>query len=770
MRKHTKKIIAGVVCAAMMASLGVSVYSDNEEDTAAVEETADASAEEEVSDEEPAEVITEEQAFAEMELVTENSKLALYRGTDRNDTRICLVDKNSGKKWFSNPVNAQNSNAKKAQKNDLLSGMSLIFAEPADRRTTTVNSKQKADITVESVTNGIKITYNFKECGITVPVTITLEDDHLKLYCNTSEIVEENPSSSYGKLTSTLSFMTSFGAADRDTEGYFVIPDGSGALINFNNEKTGYKVYTGPVYGSDITPVKTTKSYVSQNVYLNMFGIVEGDSGLVVVADKGDTAASINAYVAGEINTDYNGCYFSFETRTSDEYLMGGGESNPLKVFEKHGILVPEIELRYYPVSSDDGSDIDYVDIADKYREYLTDSCGVTQSPKVEENPLYINFYGATIKKKSILGIPVNVKEEVTGFDDAQDILEELNSYGVSDMVVSYKDWTSTDIGEKITDTASAASILGGSGDFKKLMEYAEANNIAIYPDVDNQTFKSSLKYPTITNTAIRVSNAYSRQIVYDLAHGVENKYYSSMSLFSPASYEKTYAKLINSYQKKGLTNISLGTLANTIYGDYGKKAVSREMSKEIIKDIYSNAQSTVGSVMADGGNKYVLPYVDTVSNIPISSSKYDIFDEEIPFYQIVLHGLIPCSTTAINGEPDIADAVLTAISCGSNITFDFIGVEASELKDTRYDQYFYANYENWAEDAAGAYRLQNDILSDVADRTIVEYNISADGNEIETVYDDNTTTVVNFENDTVKLNGTTYKLADYFSEGVVGE
>ena len=769
MRKHTKKIIAGIVCAAMMTSLGVSVYSDNEEETSVEETAGDTSSEEEASDEEPQEVITEEQAFAEMELVTENDKLALYRSSEKNSTNLCLVDKNSGKKWFSNPVNAQNSKAKKAQKNDLLSGMSLIYAEPADRRTTTVNSKAKADVTLENAQNGIKIIYEFAECGITVPVTITLEADHLKLYCNTAEIVENYPSSSSGKLTSTLSFMTSFGAADRDTDGYFVIPDGSGALINFNNEKIGYKVYSGAVYGSDITPVKTTKRYVSENVYLNMFGIVEGDSGLVVVADKGDTAASINAYVAGEINTDYNGCYFSFETRTSDEYLMGGGESNPLKVFEKHGILVPEIELRYYPVSSDDGSDIDYIDIADTYRDYLTGSCGVETSPKLDENPLYLNFYGAAIKKKSILGIPVNVKEEVTGFDDAMDILGELNGFGVNDMVVSYKDWTGTDIGEKITDKASPASTLGGSGKFNKLMDYAESNNIAIYPDVENQTFKSSLKYMTITNTAIRVSNAYSRQIVYDLAHGVENKYYKSMSLFSPASYDKAYSNLIKSYQKKGLTNISLGSLANTIYGDYGKKAVSREMAKGYIEDIYSSAQSTVGSVMADGGNKYVLPYVDTVSNIPISSSKYDIFDQEIPFYQIVLHGLIPCSTTAINAEPDIADAVLTAISCGSNITFDLIGIEASELKDTKYDKYFYAYYGNWTEDAAGAYRLQNDILSDVADQKIVEYNISADGNEIETVYEDNTTTVVNFEDDTVKLNGTTYKLADYFSEGVVG-
>lgn len=775
MRKNIKKLAAGVVALALISGIGsTGVYSDNEEttdDSAVTEETDESTDEsaddsEEESDEEVV-LITEDEALAQMELITENDNLALYADTDADDPGICLVDKNSGKRWFSNPINAESSKAKKAQKNELLSGMTLVYAEPADRKTTTINSKSSADVTMEKTENGLKFTYYFEKCKITIPVTLTLEDDHLSLSCVTADIVEENPSSSSGQIASAMSFMKSFGAAGTDEEGYFVIPDGSGALINFNNGKTGYRVYSGKVYGEDITPVEQTKTSSSQNVYLNMYGIVKGDSGMVVVADKGDTAATINAYVAGEINTDYNGCYFSFETRTSDEYLMGG-ESNPLKVFEKHGILVPEIKIDYYPVSSSDGSDIDYIDIADKYREYLMDECGVTVSDDVSDNSLYVNMYGSTIKKQSIIGIPVNVKEKVTTFEDAETILQTLKDNGADDIIVSYKDWTKSEVAQKITDKATAASVLGGKGKFKDLLQYASENNITIYPDVDNQTFKSSWSYSTITNTVIRVSNAYSRQIVYDLAHGVENKYYKSMSLFTPSSYDKAYTKLINSYSKNEIANISLGSLSTTIYGDYGKKSVSREMSKGYIENIYENAKNTIGSVMADGANKYVLPYVDNVANLPISSSKYDIFDEEIPFYQIVLHGVIPCSTTAINAEPDVGEAVLTALSCGQNLTFDMIGVEASELKDTRYDKYFYADYQNWYEDAAGAYRLQNDILSAVADQKIVEYNISEDGNEIETVYEDNTTTLVNYKENTIKLNGTTYKLSDYFSEGVV--
>ena len=767
MHKKFKRFLACLMCFAVMLPVSLAVYSDDEpaEEAAAEEEAEDAGEE----DDSNQKVITDEDAFAKMKLVCENDKLAFYRSSDKKSTQICLVNKKTGKMWWANPVNAANTKAKKAQKNELMSGMTLVYAEPASRTTTTFNSKGKGSVEIEEIPNGLNFVYSYKDCGITVPVSITLEEDYLKLYVNTSGIIEENSNPLSGKLTSMLSFMTAFGAADSDDEGYFVIPDGEGALINFNNQKTGYRIYNQKVYGTDATPVKTTKSYTTQNIMLNMFGIVEGKDGMVVVADKGDASAAINAYVAGQNKTAYNGCYFSFEMRTSDEYLMGG-ESNPLKVFEKRGLLVPEIELRYYPVSNDDGSDVDYVDIAAKYRDYLVNSCGVQQSPLAGSNPLFVNFYGATLKKESILGLPVTVKKKVTGFDSAQKIMAELNASGVSDMIVNYKDWTSTDIGEKITDSASPAGVLGGSGKFKKMMNYAASNNIKVYPDADNFSFRSSLGYSTITNTSIRVSNSYSRQIVYDLAHGVENKYYKSLSLFSPASYDKAFSKLIKSYDKKNLPGISLGSLSNKIVGDYGKKAVSREMAKGYAENIYSNAKNSVGSVLADTAGKYTLPYVDCVTNIPLSSSKFDLFDAEIPFYQLVLHGLIPYSTTAVNGDAEISDLVLRSIASGSNVKFDMIDEEASELKDTKYDMYYFAYYKNWVEDAAGCYRLQNDILSEVSSQKIVEYNVSEDGNEIETVYEDNTKTVVNFENKTVKLNGTTYKLSDYLSGGVIGE
>ncbi|MBQ8780378.1 MAG: hypothetical protein IJZ72_01690 [Oscillospiraceae bacterium] len=757
MQIKLKKILAGFCCLAMMTSMfAVPAISEDAAEAEATEEAAEEEKDEEVV------LRTEEECMELMELITENDSLALYLN-DKEDT-IALLDKKTNKIWWQNPINADASEGKKAQIQELKAGMTLIYGEPSKRRTTTQNSKVKGKVKYKKTSNGLNATYTFANAEITIPVVYTLEADHLKLSVDTTAIEEENAD----KITTNLAFMTTFGAAGTDEEGYYVIPDGSGTLINFNNGKTGLNTYKGKVYGKDITAVSLTNSAKTQQVYFPMYGIVKGNSGMMVVADKGDSCATINAYVSGQNKTSYNTCYFDFELRTSDEYLMGG-EANPLKVFEKRGILVPEIEVRYYPVSNEDKSEVDFIDIADKYRDYLTSAeYGVKKSDTVHESPLYVDFYGAVMKQESVLGVPVTMQHEATNFEEAQEILTQLNAGGADTMVVKYNQWTEADIKEKVADAAKPASVLGGKSDFEDLLGYAAGNNIDIYPDVDNLTFKSSLGYWTMTNTAVRVSNAYSRQLTYDLAYGIENKYYDALSLLSPRSYEKMFKNLTKSYTKMGLTNISVGSMSTKLYGDYGRNSVSREMAKNDLRTYYQTLDEQVGSVLADGANAYILPYVDHITNVPLNSSKYDLFDQDIPFYQIVMHGLKPYSTTAVNGDADIAELVLKAIASGSNLSFDLIADEANELKDTRYDIYYYADAQYWTDDAASCYKLMKEVLGDVSDKQIVEYNIiSAD--EIETVYDNGTKISVNIAERSVKKNGKTYSLYDYIGKEVIG-
>lgn len=777
MQKRMKKLIACLCGLAMMVPLcAIPASSESEPESIGVQTTDNASASEEESEGsdggkyygfDPEEtLVTDDEALAEAKFAFENEKLALYY--NEKDANIALLDKKTGEVWWATPINADASAGKAAQRTKIKSSMTMTYAIPSERREVSQNSKDQkvkceTSMTVNSDSKTLDIVYNYTNAQITVPVKVTLNDDYLSVNVDTSFIVEENSD----QIVSHLAIMSTFGAAGPDEEGYFVIPDGSGALVNFNNGKTGYNKYKCKVYGRDITVVELTKQLVTQQVYLPMYGIVKGNSGLMVVADKGDTCATLNAYVQGQDGTSYNSCYFEFELRTEDNNYISG-DANPLKVYEKRGILVPEIEVRYYPVSNDDSSDVDYVDIANSYKDYLATVQGVTKSDAVDTSALYVDLYGAVMKQETVLGFPVQMQHEATSFKEAKSILEQLKALGVEDIVVNYNQWTTNDIKEKVSDDAKPASVLGGKKDFNSLMDYAEANNISIYPAVDNLTFKSGNGYLTMTDTAIRVSNAYSRQIEYDLAHGVENQFYDAMSLLSPNSYKKVFDRLAEGYSDYGLKTISVGSATTVIYGDYGRKSVSREMFKTNLQGYMENLRNSVGSIFADGANAYVLKYVDHVSNVPLNSSKFDIFDADIPFYQIVMSGIKPISTTAVNGDAQVADLVLRAVACGSNLRFDFVAESADNLKDTRYDTLYYANYEYWIDDAANLYKFANEVLDKTRGAEITEYTSLLD-NKIKTVYSNGVTTLVDLENRTVDVDGKVISIYDYIGEEVIG-
>ena len=144
---------------------------------------------------------------------------------------------------------------------------------------------------------------------------------------------------------------------------------------------------------------------------------------------------------------------------------------------------------------------------------------------------------------------------------------------------------------------------------------------------------------------------------------------------------------------------------------------------------------------------------------MPLHSSGFDIFDEEVPFYQLVMHGVLPYSSTAINASADSTDSFLTAVATGCNPAYDMIYAEASDLKDTLLDSYYYSHYAFWTDTAAQEYKLAKDVLSKVSDKVITDYIRENDISV--TTYEDGTQVVVDYAEKSITANGIVYKLAD---------
>ncbi len=700
--------------------------------------------------------------------------IGTYRQCAENDSYIMLVDnrlgnlglknKATGYIWWSSPLGAARDKvATPLLVNELRSSNTLRYGIPSKRSNNNVlrSGTDDCEIKVSDVKNGVKVTYYYNKAGFSFPVEYTLEEDCLKAALKVSDIKEPKDE----KIATEVTLMSSFGAASDTEDGCFVIPDGSGALVRFNNNKTmDTNAYQQRVYGNDVTVVPTSRGAVTEQIYLPVYGIVKEDNAMLVVASKGDSNAYISAQVSKQSNSSYNLCNFTFILRGTDTFYMSGNNSDKLTVFENGDIKSDDIELRYYPISKKGAS---YVDVADRYRQYLIDEDGV--EPKSSKAAMYVDLYGGTLKKKPVLGIPVTLKQPVTKYDEALEILTELKNKGVDDMVVSYNGWTNDGIRRKVDTGASPSGTLGGKSTFNKLTDFIGENGFEFYPASSSRDFYSGNGYYSFTSTCVRVSGSYSRIVSYDRAYGIPDGFKKNMSLLSPSYYGEVYGDIASSYAKAGLTGAAVDNAASSLYGDYGKKDISRYKAMTLAEEAFGKLSDSLDNgFIADGANAYALPYVSHITNVPLSSSRFDIFNEDVPFYQIVMHGLVPYSTTPVNGDADPSQLLLMAAATGSSLSYDMIYNETSKLKDTDYDRYYYANYHYWADTAAEEYKLLAPLLDSVSDSTITGYDVSDDGSLITTTFSNGTVVKTDLVNKTVEYGGNKLSLAGE-EEGGIG-
>ncbi len=670
---------------------------------------------------------------------------------DRNAV-FGLENKETGYIWWSSPLGAMHDDsATDLLADGLRSSVILNYGIPHKRSdgNTLRSNTDDCRMTLTDIENGVRVVYDFESAGFEFPVEYTLEEDYLRAFLRVSDI-EESKSEN---IITEVTLMETFGAASSEEEGYFVIPDGSGAIVRFNNGRTSeINAYKQPVYGRDITAVPQVRGAYTQQIYLPVYGIVKGDNALLAVAEKGDSNASISAKISGQSNTDYNMCSFSFTLRETDTYYMSGSGSKQLTVFESGEIKSDDIEVRYYPVSAENAG---YADIASRYREYLMEEKGVI--PKTTENsaPLYVDLYGGVQKKRSVLGIPITMKTAVTSYEQGEDILRSLESGGVDEMVVSYKNWTNDGIKNKVDTDAKPSGTLGGKKDFSSLTDYMEDRGILFYPVSDNVNFMSGNGYYSFTDTAVRVSGSYSRIVSYDRAYGVPDGRQKNMSLLSPMSYDGLFSDLSKGYEKAGLEGVSAGALTTALYGDYGKNGASRyEAMSRLVKGYEKLCGSMENGIMANGANAYALPYVSHIKNVPMTSSRFDIFDEDIPFYQMVIHGLIPYTTEAVNGSADTSDMLLYAAETGSCLRYDMIYEQSGVLEDTEFDIYYYADSRGWTDEAAESYELLKPVISEVSGEFITGRTTVNNGRRVTVEYSDGSVITVDYSGRWIEYGG----------------
>jgi len=494
-------------------------------------------------------------------------------------------------------------------------------------------------------------------------------------------------------------------------------------------------------------------------------GIVRNDNALLEVVTEGSAYATARAAVSGQKSTSYNSAWFNFQLRATDTYFMGGQDASALNAYQEDIIPEDRLTVRYYPIVKDD---VSYVDVAKRYQQYLVEEKGLTKNDK-EEAPLYLDIWGGTVKEQSILGFPVKLETAATTYEQAKQILQELTANGVSNIVVSYEDFNAAGITSRISSKVDYSGTLGGKNKWNELKSYCDASGIMLAPSFDLMNYERSGNGYTKTGaSSIAITKAYATQGVYELAFGTPHDTRSSWYILSPSFYERVYGEVVSSCQKDGITAMSVAEGTNMLYSDYTanvSRYTSRQQAVNNLVKGYEMINQSGMTFVSGAANDYALPYVDYLKDVPLYSSNFDVYDYDIPFYEIVIHGYITYTTKAKNASSSADELFVYSVATGTPLHYEVMYQDPNEFTDCSYDELFYTHYSGWLNDMTAEYKLMQQYVLPLTDETIEDFEIT-DGTHYKTTFSDGTVVEADVSTLQIWVNGTEVKLSDFEQKG----
>ncbi len=691
-----------------------------------------------------------------------NSRLELR--VNEKETWFQVAEK-SGRVWNSTPENYKEDEI--AQNVAKLGMASLIQISYADSlgNINTLNSKtasvDKGGASVTRIGDGFRVEFQFEREGFFIPLEVHLRDDGVELSLMTGEIRETNEKY---RLT-RVAVAPYFGAADAAAEGYLFVPDGSGALIELNRGNGYVEDYSQYVYGRDAATTRLEAGEVTKDVRMPVFGLKDSGHGFLGIITEGEARATINAAVNGK-RCSYNNVYAEFIYRDYDMVLVEK-KNQTVRIFEQTPVKAAQMSVRYTFL---EGADATYTGMAAAYRDYLLEQ-GLKPKTTAGEAPLVVELLGGVMAKEYILGFPITRVVPLTSYDNAAAILTELGENGVDQLLIDYQYWNKDGTGSAIQTELKAEGRLGGQGKLERFKELCASTGSDLFLGVNvNNLYKSRWGYGKKADAASSIQKNPAMQYTYNLTTLQAN--------VSTPSFLLTPNKVLAACEKlaaakgSGFTGLSTHTLAELLYSDFGSKGMARDAAQAVWTEALA-ALAKKGDLLVTGGNAYALPYASFVTDTPTTSSAFLSEKTAVPFYQIVLHGVLPLSGEAANDQSDPQSAFLFALETGSSPKVRFLAENADILKETDYSAIISARYQDWIGSMSKAYQEIAPILRRVSDQVIVRHEILETGVN-RTTFADGTVITVNYRDHAVQADGQTidakgYRVTREGGESVVG-
>lgn len=667
---------------------------------------------------------------------SENTELYFKPST----TNFYIKNKIDGSEWYSNPENLEKAAAKsKLVEMEMNSNLLVEYANTKNKKTSKVNtytaSVKSRKYSISLLENGVCFKYTIPEIGAEIPLYLYLKSDDLIAEVETGNIKSTSDEIAVTSI-SVLPYLVSGTVAD---EGYLFVPDGSGALIRFNSQKSTSSEYSRPIFGEE--PTSLTADYYlrceEESIHIPVYGACVNSGAIMAAINEGAECGSIIARPVGYQSSMAN-VFVRFGLLNSIEHNVGNYST---KIYDKSNNSLEKISIQFSLLSGDEA---DYSGMAHRYGKTLKSE---TKAKSAKDATLYIDFYGGIEKKVSTFGICHNVITPLTTTGQMIEIANDLKSEGIKNITARYRMWNTDEMsGSKITAAGISSRLTKGGS----LKEIANNKNMNFYPAVMSvQNYSGGGFIDHIKNSA------YSMTKLPFSWHGFSvstlNETDDITYRVSLPKFQSFYGKFLKSYKKTGCANIALGDIGSKLYCDYRGDGYRRVQAAEIMKSALSETAKTTESIMLDRANSYAIPYADIIYNAPVTNSNHEVLDVSVPFYTLALAGIAECVAPSINNNNIGDDAFLYAVSSGASLCYSWIYADAYELQNTDLANLSDVNYKATQSKALADYKKIQAIYNATDGSRPYSQEYITDDLSV-TVYENGSSVFVNFGNKSQKL------------------
>lgn len=534
-----------------------------------------------------------------------------------------------------------------------------------------------------------------------------------------------------------IELLPNFDSFTAGETGYMVIPSGSGTLVRVDGEsQAGEQAVSLPVYGQNIA--LTSKLDTSPAVCtLPVFGQYKNGSGFLCVVEDGAQQAEFRV----NKSASYSGIYPAFMTIDTGIYQMATKTDTSLFASD---LALDTLSVEYV-LLTETTEQTAYSDMANLYRQRLENQ-GVLNAAVERDSPqLLAEVINSIPYWKQAAGlVPVIREYPMTTFAQTGDMAAELSeSLGTGNVTLLLNGWNKKGLNCQLPGSTKISSAAGGEKAYADLLDRLKQQNTGLYTNWEFTTaWTSRLNgYFPLSSSARALNNSIVNLFLIGSPYGTWME--TSYQLVSSKQFETLWEKYRTQAVQAG--GISVSQLASTLYGDYGAgTTVTRQDTMKSIQNILQSMKDSGAAVMGTGGNLYTLPYLSYIDQLPATSSQNNLFDEDIPFVQMVLHGHIAYSGGAMNKESDPDKALLQRIETGSDLRYTLTANPFDELYQNTFDELYNSNYAQNKERITEQYAVLRQALNGLADQAMVAHESLGEQVKV-TTYADGTRIYVNY-------------------------